>query len=292
MQVETKLISRRTPYHCPPNAVCNAMREHGNHFAPRPKTVTAGLNSSFDDFSLDCRRVPLVSRTPLSVEVVLEVDTVLEDRVILSPIFVAVLEDLTDISLELRARSILVSVHLGLNGAKVHGTLDNIEVVGDVVDGGVNGVLEGSDEASPEAGALEHAGDEITAVLHLLLSGEGNGLSCDLSGDTAVVAGTAIWFRLTSSLLDGRRLDLNRLISERGSRSCDFGLAAALCGGTWLLNVNLSGVEMKLMLLTLRCVGRCGREITHDNDKLTEDFLGERLCKGIANLRGSAHFSG
>jgi hypothetical protein len=281
MQVETKLISRRTPYHCPPNAVCNAMREHGNHFAPRPKTVTAGLNSSFDDFSLDCRRVPLVSRTPLSVEVVLEVDTVLEDRVILSPIFVAVLEDLTDISLELRARSILVSVHLGLNGAKVHGTLDNIEVVGDVVDGGVNGVLEGSDEASPEAGALEHAGDEITAVLHLLLSGEGNGLSCDL-----------IWFRLTSSLLDGRRLDLNRLISERGSRSCDFGLAAALCGGTWLLNVNLSGVEMKLMLLTLRCVGRCGREITHDNDKLTEDFLGERLCKGIANLRGSAHFSG
>ena len=169
-----------------------------------------------------------MSRAPLGVEVVLEVNTVLEDRIILSPILVAVLEYLTNISFELRRRSILVSVHLSLDGAKVHGTLDDIEVVGDVIDGGINGVLEGSDEASPEAGALEHTLDEIAAELHLLLRAEGNGFGSDLSGNAAVVTSTAVGFRFASGLLD-RWLDLNWFIAERNSsgRSGDFGLTAA-----------------------------------------------------------------
>jgi hypothetical protein len=234
-----------------------------------------------------------MSRAPLGVEVVLEVNTVLEDRIILSPILVAVLEYLTNISFELRRRSILVSVHLSLDGAKVHGTLDDIEVVGDVIDGGINGVLEGSDEASPEAGALEHTLDEIAAELHLLLRAEGNGFGSDLSGDAAVVTGTAVGFRFASGLLD-RWLDLNWFIAERNSsgRSGDFGLTAALCCGTWLLNVNLGGIELELMLLSLGCVGRCGWEITHDNNEFTQNLLRKGLGKRVADLRRGAHFPG
>jgi len=112
-----------------------------------------------------------VSRTPLSVEVVLELKTALEDLVILGPILVAVLENLTNVSLKLRRRSILVASHLALDGAEVHGTLDDIEVVGNVVTGGINRVLERANETSPEARAFEHTDDEVTTELHLLLRG-------------------------------------------------------------------------------------------------------------------------
>lgn len=170
-----------------------------------------------------------MSRTPLCIEVILKINTVLEDRIILCPILIAVLEDLTNISLELCRRSILMSVHLALDGAEVHGSLDDIEIIGDVVDGGINGVLEGSDEASPEAGALEHAHDEVAAELHLLLWAERVDFGCDLRGNAAVVAGTAIGLRFAGSLLGGRWLDLDGFITNWGGRSCDFGLAAALC---------------------------------------------------------------
>jgi hypothetical protein len=244
---------------------------------------------SINDLSLDRWRGPLMSRTPLCIEVVLKVDTVLEDRIILGPILVAVLEYLTDISLKLRRRSILTSVHLALDGAQVHGPLDDVEVVGDIIDSGINGVLEGSDETSPEAGALEHSHDEIAAELHLLLWAKGMDFRRDLRGNAAVVAGTAVGLRFASSLLGGRWLDLDGFITKWHSRNGDFGFAASLCQGSWLFNINLTGIEMKLVLLSLRSVGRCGWEITHDDDEFAEDLLWEGLCERVANLRGGAH---
>lgn len=147
---------------------------------------------SINDLSLDRWRSPLVSRSPDRVEVVLKVHTVLEDSIILGPVLIAVLEDLTDISLELRGGGVLVSAHLALDGAQVHRSLDDIEIVGDVVDGRINGVLEGSDEASPEARAFEHAHDEVAAELHLLLWGERDHFSCGWTRSAAIVADTTV----------------------------------------------------------------------------------------------------
>lgn len=234
-----------------------------------------------------------MSRTPLGIEIVLKVNTVLEDWIILSPILVAVLKDLTDISLKICPRSIVVSVHLGLDSAQVHGPLDDIEIIGDVVDSGINGVLEGADKASPKARTLEHALDEVTAEFHLLLRCERNHLASDLTGSAAVVAGTAVWLGFASGLLGWRRLYLDWFITKWESccRSGDFGFATALGCGSWLLNVNLGGAELKVVLLCLRSVGRCSGEITHNNDELAEDLLRQGLGKRVANLRRGTHFS-
>jgi len=289
MQAEAKLILRRL-ISIKRQAV---MLQRRNQSCALNESRECKPVSLLNDLSLDRRRGPLMSRAPLGVEVVFEVNTVFENRIILCPILVAVLKYLTNISLELRRRSILVSVHPSLDGAKVHGTLDDIEVVGDIIDGGINGVLERSDEASPEAGTLEHTLDEIAAELHLLLRTEGNGFGSDLSGNAAVATSTAAGFRFASGLL-GRWLDLNRFITERNGSGGggDFRLTAALCCGTWLLNVNLGGIELEVMLLSLGGVGRCGWEITHDNNEFTQNLLRKGLGKRVPDLRRGAHFSG
>ncbi len=58
-------------------------------------------------------------------------------------VLVAVCEDEPDVSGELRSGAILSRLHLGLDGAQVHGRLDDLPVVGQVGQIGVHRLVEG-----------------------------------------------------------------------------------------------------------------------------------------------------
>jgi len=105
-----------------------------------------------------------MSRVPLLIEVVLEVLALGVDWIALLPVLVAILEDLADIFLKLSRGGVLVSFHLALDGRQVHGSLDDFEIVGDVVGDRIHGVLECLDKSSPVARAENHTGDHPTAV--------------------------------------------------------------------------------------------------------------------------------
>lgn len=67
------------------------------------------------------------------------------------PVVFAVLKDEVHISEELLVAGIHIGIHFALDGREIHGLGDFLEVVWDVVHDGVDGVLEGADQAGPES---------------------------------------------------------------------------------------------------------------------------------------------
>lgn len=67
------------------------------------------------------------------------------------PVALAVSENLIHIGQKLFIAGILILVHLGLHGIEIHGLGDFVEVVRDIVDDRVNGLLEWADETCPES---------------------------------------------------------------------------------------------------------------------------------------------
>jgi hypothetical protein len=94
-----------------------------------------------------------MSFIPLRIEIVLKLLAGFPDRCLRGPVLVAILEDKTNISLKF-LRTVVVAVDdLGFDGREIHRTLDDIEIVGDIVHGRVDGMLERADETGPEARA-------------------------------------------------------------------------------------------------------------------------------------------
>jgi hypothetical protein len=58
---------------------------------------------------------------------------VLPDRVVLGPILITILEDEPDISFELAGSGVCSIGHLGSDGTKIHGVLDDVKVVWNVI---------------------------------------------------------------------------------------------------------------------------------------------------------------
>jgi hypothetical protein len=162
---------------------------------------------------------------PLLIKVILEVQTILERLIILSPILIAILTDEPNIRLELRGSGIFISIHLAFNSTKVHRALDDIKVIRDIVRDGINGVAEGSNESSPVARAGEHAADHAAAVVEIFLGGQWD----DVFGCSIWTGGTTVdfasgWLRFTCLLDDW--LDFIDVIG--GIVETNFGFTATL----------------------------------------------------------------
>jgi hypothetical protein len=102
---------------------------------------------------------PPMAITPLLIKILLKRLTSIPDPIVSRPVLIAILEDESNIRLKLRTRRILTGSDLGLDSIEIHRAFHDVEIVRYVVDGWVDGVLEGSDEPRPEAGPLDHAVD-------------------------------------------------------------------------------------------------------------------------------------
>lgn len=225
-----------------------------------------------------------MSIIPLLAEVFLESLAVLEYRILVGPILVAVLEDLTNVGEELGRGRVLVSFHTTSDSHQVHWTLDDCEVVWHTSGDGIDRVLEVSDESSPVARTGSHANDEITAVFKFLLGGQWNWL--EGTTRSAVICSAAIWFGLSGLLLGG--LDFERIVGTR--ERTNVCLAVALVGGTGRLEVVdlMGGRDGMRLVMSNR---RTGRKITQCDNELTENLLRKGLGELVADLGRGAHFS-
>jgi hypothetical protein len=214
--------------------------------------------------------------SPLSVEVVFELLTVLPDRVVLSPILITVLKDEPDICFEL-ARSFVYSVnHLGPNGAEVHGALHDIEIVWHVISSWINGLLERANETSPEARSANHALYQAPAELQLLLGGHRSGRYGGATTDATDAIGLSSnlldsWFNLDSAVNDYIGLDSGSPNALHASR---------------LFCIDIDVLVVNLIFDWLRGWHCHGRKVTHDYNQLTEYFL--RKCPGEFHANGGS----
>lgn len=128
---------------------------------PQDNTTKARGAHLFKKLRLDLALALLgMAKSKLAVEEILEELTLLENRIVIGPILIAVLEDQANIGLKLTTGSVLVVCHLSVNGRQIHWALDDVEVVGAVVSDWIDWLAERFDIAGPVGWGGEHTANE------------------------------------------------------------------------------------------------------------------------------------
>lgn len=93
---------------------------------------------------------PLVHHRILLLERLLQFSTSSPHGMILSPVGVAVVEDLIHVGEKLVLIGVLVAIHLVFHRAQVHGLLDLLKIVGHTIRNGIDGLFERANQTGPE----------------------------------------------------------------------------------------------------------------------------------------------
>ncbi len=242
------------------------------------------MYSLIDNLGLD-RWGVFVPRSPLLIKVTLELLALCIDGIILRPILVAILEDQSNIVLELPSRGVFVPLHLTFDSRQVHGLLDDFKIIGDIVEDWVNRVSNTLHKARPVARAKDHARYHATAEVKILLWRQGTRL-VSRALDLTLAANR---FRAARLLLDDR---LNFVWVIRTSGETNIRFSTAFGRGAWWVKVDFVAMHWlhgRLMSGALRCESWSSGKLTHDDDKLAEYLLGKGLGERVTSFWRRTH---